>query len=304
MNHHCPAFLSAKTDSNPQSPHRIVRKGFFHRKSDSRFVQRFLCRTCGYQFSKSTFSPRYYQKARRINSPLFRLLVSGVSQTRAAYLLKVDPKTVARRFRFLAVQARNSQEAEWKKIEGRYFPSIQFDDLESSIHTKCKPVSVCLAVESTSRKILGFEVNPMLARGKLAKLALRKYGRRKDLRPKGWNSLLKRIQPLLALNCAVTSDENPHYPKWIRFHLPHAKHIQIPGGRGAITGQGELRDKRFDPMFSLNHTCAMLRASINRLFRRTWCTSKKIEALADHIALYVDFHNRVLTGPYPGFGRS
>ena len=44
-----------------------------------------------------------------------------------------------------------------------------------------------------------------------------------------------------------------------------------------MTGQGELRDKRFDPMFALNHTCAMLRANINRLFRRTWCTSKRID---------------------------
>jgi hypothetical protein len=94
---------------------------------------------------------------------------------------------------------------------------------------------------------------------------------------------------------AVTSDENPHYPKWVKKHLPNAEHIRIPGGRGTITGQGELRDKRFDPMFSLNHTCAMLRANINRLFRRTWCTSKKIERLRDHIALYVDFHNRKLT---------
>jgi hypothetical protein len=92
----------------------------------------------------------------------------------------------------------------------------------------------------------------------------------------------------------------PHYPPWVHRHLPTGTHVRIPGGRGAITGQGELRDKRFVPMFTLNHTCAMLRANINRLFRRTWCTSKKIERLRDHIALYVDYHNRVLTDPSPG----
>ncbi len=139
----------------------------------------------------------------------------------------------------------------------------------------------------------------MAVKGPLAKFARAKYGMRKDHRRRGWDELFKSIRPLLALDCEVTSDENPHYPKWVRMHLPNVTHVRIPGGRGAIMGQGELRNKRFDPMFALNHTCAMLRANINRLFRRTWCTSKKIERLRDHIALYVDFHNRALTSQYP-----
>ena len=61
-----------------------------------------------------------------------------------------------------------------------------------------------------------------------------------------------------------------------------------------MTGQGELKKLRFDPLFALNHTCAMLRANINRLFRRTWCTTKKKERLEQHLAVYMDFHNRIL----------
>ncbi|NDG85930.1 MAG: hypothetical protein EBX52_12955 [Proteobacteria bacterium] len=142
----------------------------------------------------------------------------------------------------------------------------------------------------------------MPAKGRLAKIAREKYPPRKDERSKGWKELFKDLTPYLTPACQITSDENPHYPKQIRKHLPEAVHIQVPGGRGSsVSGQGELRDKKFDPMFSLNHTCAMLRANINRLFRKTWCTSKKIEALEGHIALYVEFHNRVLTGPYPIF---
>jgi hypothetical protein len=38
----------------------------------------------------------------------------------------------------------------------------------------------------------------------------------------------------------------------------------------------------------------MLRANINRLFRRTWCTTKKKERLEQHLAVYLDFHNRIL----------
>jgi hypothetical protein len=60
-------------------------------------------------------------------------------------------------------------------------------------------------------------------------------------------------------------------------------------------GQGELKSGGFDPLFSFNHTAAMLRANINRLVRKTWCTTKRIDRLEAHIALYVQFHNRELT---------
>ncbi len=40
----------------------------------------------------------------------------------------------------------------------------------------------------------------------------------------------------------------------------------------------------------------MLRANINRLFRKTWNTTKKVEALIDHLWIYVRYHNAVLVG--------
>ena len=55
-----------------------------------------------------------------------------------------------------------------------------------------------------------------------------------------------------------------------------------------------LPQTQFDPIFSLNHTCAMLRANICRLIRKTWCTTKKRERLVDHIAIYTYLHNRSL----------
>lgn len=55
-----------------------------------------------------------------------------------------------------------------------------------------------------------------------------------------------------------------------------------------------MKKVRFDPLFSLNHTCAMLRANINRLFRRTWCTTKVPENLGAHIAMYAYYHNLIL----------
>jgi transposase-like protein len=108
----------------------IVRNGFYFRKSDSRRIERFHCRRCNCFFSKSTWSDRYCQKVRRINEPLRKLLVSGVSQRRAAIILRVDRKTVVRRFRFLSQQAR-SQQTEWLEHYKRHpLEIVQFDDLE------------------------------------------------------------------------------------------------------------------------------------------------------------------------------
>lgn len=291
----CPNPKCVLVENSSPRKRLIVRNGTYKRASDSRRIHRFHCRNCHSYFSRATGSERYGQKVRRINEPLKFLLVSGISQRRAALLLGVDRKTVARRFHFLAVQARNEQ-AEWlEKYKKQPLAQVQFDDLESSIHTKCKPVSVSLAVEPKQRKILSFQVSEMPAKGHLAAISRKKYGPRKDLRPQGWERLMLDLKALVIPNAQFASDENPHYPTHLRAHFPLATHLRFPGGRGAITGQGELKKKVFDPLFALNHTCAMLRANLNRLFRKTWCTSKNIQGLIDHISLYVSYHNRTLT---------
>lgn len=282
----------------------IVRKGFFFRKSDSRKIRRYLCKNCGTQFSAASLSPKKYQKVRRINPALKKLLVSGVSQRRAARILQVNRKTVVRRFRYLAKEARQNQDLYLKSFQKERLSLIQFDDLETSEHTKCKPLSVALAVEPLTRKILGFQVSQMPAKGMLSKISIRKYGYRKDERGRGWDHLLRDLKPIVKEDATFTSDENPHYPRFLLKHFPESTHIKVPGGRGSITGQGELKKKRFDPIFSLNHTCAMLRANLNRLFRRTWSTTKTREGLIDHLSLYVTYHNQVLTPLYPFLGAS
>ena len=274
----------------------IVRKGSFFRKSDSRKISRFFCKNCEKYFSSSTGKGSAYQKRRRITPILSRLLNSGVSQRRCAILLNVNRKTVVRRFRYLAEMEREKHKVWLKKTyEKTPLKYIQFDDLETSEHTKCKPLSVALAVDPNTRRILNFQVNQMPARGHLAKISVRKYGYRKDERGKGWDLLMKELKAIVTDGVIFRSDSNPHYPKYLFIHHPFSTHETSIGGRGAITGQGELKKLKFDPLFSLNHTCAMLRANLNRLFRRTWCTTKNQQGLIDHLSLYVTFHNKVLT---------
>jgi MFS family permease len=259
-------------------------------------IRRYVCRNCQTYFTSATLRTDRYQKKRRVNFALHRLYSSGLSQRRLALVLKLNRKTVVRKIRFLGQQERAMQAIFLRNhYKDRPLTQIQFDDLETSEHTKCKPLSVTLAVDPETRKILHFQVAPMPARGLLAEVSRRKYGYRADERPRAWDRLMAELVPYVAPNGRWTSDENPHYPPHLRRHHPDATHTRVRGGRGAITGQGELKKLRFDPLFSLNHTCAMLRANMNRLFRRTWCTTKNRQGLIDHLSLYVSFHNRVLT---------
>ena len=315
MKSSCPLFLQRKSIplcpfpgclslfSDPALRHP-VRFGSFYRSSDSRLIRRFRCRSCSRTFSRATFHPAFRQKKRRLNSPLFNLFASGTSQRRAALLLGTSKNTVARKLAFLGNQALREHE-EFVRKQARVLSEVQFDELETFEHTKMKPVSVPLAVDAKSRTILGFQACSMPAKGLLASRSRRKYGYRIDQRPKALRALMKELSPWVSSTTLIRSDSNPSYPRIVKSHYPSLSHELELSRRGCGTGQGELKIGGHDPLFSLNHTCAMLRANINRLFRRTWCTTKRIESLIHHLAIYVVFHNQRLTSlPPTGCGGS
>jgi transposase-like protein len=278
---------------NPKCPSPIPRKnGTYFRPSDSKSIQRWVCKGCKRHFSAATFQAPYLQNKRRANPEVASLLCSGVSQRRIALLLKLTRVTVARKLAFLAKAAEQRHET-WLETLPKA-KEVQFDDLITIEHTKCKPLAISLAVETGTRKILGFEVSAIPASGPLAALSRNKYGPRRNGRPRALQRLFEKIRKALDPAVSFRSDEDPLYPPLVRRNFSGAGHARHPGGRGCISGQGELKKLVFDPLFSLNHTFAMLRANINRLFRRTWCTTKKPECLRQHIAVYVDFHNTVL----------
>ena len=139
---------------------------------------------------------------------------------------------------------------------------VLFDDLETFEHTKCKPVSIGLMVEESTRRVLGYNVARMPAKGLLAKISVKKYGKRIDERPKKRAELFNQMQLLVDKRAIIKSDECPYYFKYIKRHFPEAAHAKFKGRASAIVGQGELKKVGFDPLFALNHTCATLRARV------------------------------------------
>ena len=208
-------------------------------------------------------------------------------------LLQTNRKTIVRKFIFLG------QWALWNLRQNQHIPkkkitTIVFDDMETFEQTKFKPLSISLAVEDKTRFILGFRISEMPAKGVLAKRALEKYGKRVDGRRKARRELFTQLKPILVNNVTIKSDQNPHYGLDIRRIFPRGQHLAYKGRRGCVVGQGELKAGGFDPLFTLNHTAAMYRANVNRLFRRTWNTTKKAMCLEWHMALYTWYHNFVL----------
>jgi len=275
------------------SPEYIIRDGTFRRHEDSKIIQRYRCKICHLRFSRATFNEAYRQKKRRINRPLLELLASGMSLRRSAILLRVNPKTVERKMTFLAQKCRRLNERHLKKLKGLVH-NIQIDDLITKENSKLKPLTVSIAVDENRRTILGMEVSQIPAFGHLTKLAIKKYGERKDEHFEGLTRLFQTISTIVSPEVLVKSDEHQRYPGFISAYLPRARHLTFKSERGCVAGQGELKKVQFDPLFIVNHTCALLRANVNRLIRKTWCTTKDPKRLKDHLDIFMYFHNHHL----------
>ncbi len=281
----CP-YCSSST-SHSSEKRRVLYFGKFWRKSDGKWVQRFSCKNCKKTFSSATSHPCYLQNKRHKNLIVKKLLCGGMSQREIARVLRMNRKTVVRKLLFWEKQL----SFKFRQLRSA-FTEVEFDDLETFEHTKCKPLSVTLMVQHKTRLILDFEVSQMPCKGKLAMISRKKYGFRPDHRPEGRKKLFLRLQNRLHPCALIRSDSNPHYLEDVKKYFPRANHETVKGQRGVSTAQGELKKIAWDPLFSLNHTCAMLRANINRLFRKTWCSTKKPDRLRAHLLLYAHSHNQ------------
>ena len=221
---------------------------------------------------------------------LFELIASGVSERRSARLLRINRTTVARKIIFLGARSAERLFISSAALKVAHF---QFDDLETFEHSRYKPLSVTLAVTG-QRRLLAFRVASMPPKGGHAKKAAQRYGQRHDGRSQSRKELFRELRPIVQPGALIQSDSNPHYVHDLKRLFPDCHHVPLKGQRGSSTGQGEIKAEGFDPLFALNHTCAMFRENICNLVRKTWCTTKKKERLADRLAIYALYHNQHL----------
>jgi transposase-like protein len=288
MTHPCPQCNS----------HNTTKDGFYKRKNDSRHIQRYHCNQCNAGFSNATNTPAFGHNKRRLNHQVSKFLGSGNSLRMIASLLHTTRTTVKRKLEF----ASQTSQAQNQKLLQTFFKShpkagneYQFDELETFEHTKYKPISVGVMVHANTRLILATNTSAMAPKGKAAKIAEKLYGTREDKRKPGIQTLLKKSKEYTPSSLTFTTDKCSIYPKAIKKVFSksttyiHHTHKSV---RSKPHGLGELKDINWDPLFSINHTLASLRARISRLFRKTWNTTKKQECLQQHLHVYTLRHNQ------------
>lgn len=282
VNDKCPRCAAPKARWN--------RDGFYYRLDDSKNIQRWKCKDCAKKFSSATFKPTYNQKKRRINQTIRFGFASNMCQRDIAELLSVNIKTVAARLVWLGKLSRAKNKRYVNAFIRQHGPikCVQFDDLVTFEHTNCKPLTVPVAIIDGKRVPLGFGVGSIPAFGRLAAISRKRYGKREDCSRAIREELFVQLRTILPPDVHFKTDGHLHYTTLIKKHFPNGTHKVHISQRGSVVGQGELKKTRFDPLFSVNHTFATMRAKINRLNRRTWCTTKKPERLADHIDIFID----------------
>ncbi len=271
------------------------KRGSYTRPSDRRIIKRFQCRSCNKSYSTQTLNFDYRLRKRQHNQLIFRLICSGQSQRRCALLLGLKQEAIARRIKLFGRLAKRNLEN--YRLSREKIKVINIDEMETFEHSKCKPLTLPIAVENRTRKIIAIGVAQIAAKGNLAKISKKKYGKRKCERTKVLDQVFMDLKTCCDHKTVFKSDQSPHYPKKIKHFFKGSVHHTYKGARGCVTGQGEMKSLSFDPLFALNHTYAMVRDNLKTLSRRTWCTCKKPRMLEHLLYLYSWFHNLYLDYP-------
>lgn len=271
---------------------RVQKRGFYRQRLQARYVQRFKCENCHKFFSTKTFAIDYYQKKPFINRPLFRSLCSGVSLRRSALNLDVSYSTVYRRFLWLMELAKIKHSEFIKSLKD--VNVLFIDEMETIEHTKLKPVTIPMLVDE-NRRFLGVGVGRIPAKGRMARFSELKYGKRPDESTEKIRALFN-LLPQDFKPHVVASDGKKAYSGLIQDRFPEVPHSVFIKKKTKVTEMPFLNQqkKKFDPLFSVNHRCAMIRSDLKRFVRRSWCTSKKLENLLGHLTIYACYNNKLV----------
>lgn len=263
----------------------FVKRGAYAMKSTGQKVQRYQCKKCGATFTERTESGDRLQH-KDINRVLFGLVCSGLTIRRSAILLDVSINTIRSRMSLLAKLARKAHADAIAK--GRLKTSLmQFDEMETFLHTKAQPLTIAMAIRARTGQILSMQVGRIPTKGKLAHVG-KSRGWTVNQGPATRASALKEAALSANAIVGVACDGKRAYPNEILKHIgPHATVMAHVRKKDSAD-----EEEAFDPLFRLNHTCAKIRADVACMARKTWTTTKSISHLQERLDLYIAWNNK------------
>ena len=198
----------------------------------------------------------------------------------------VHKRTVERKFKFIADIAKKEHAVFLSKEENKT-SYVQFDEMETYEHTKCKPLSITLAVRVKTGDIIDAKIAVMQCKGKLAPISRNKYPHwNQDTRAIACKSVLESVKKVAKDYITIASDSKRAYITLVKDVFPDSNQIDHSKHKSRKVSHGP------DPLFRLNHTAAKLRADMSRMRRRSWACTKKKENLQRHLDIYLAWNNK------------
>jgi transposase-like protein len=285
---HCPnANCHYHSQFAPQW--RYKRIGSFRSHARPNGTQRFLCKHCNLSFSTQTFSPNYWLKRPDILPQLLTKTTGGMANRQIARDLHVAPSTIDAQLSRLGRHCL-LYHADLMST-AKPASTVAIDGLVSFEHSQYYPFHHHLAVEPGSDLIVYFTDSEVRRSGTMTPAQKRKRERleaehgRPD--PK---AVRKDVQHLLEVvtggqrQVTVLSDEHKAYP-WALRGLP-CEVIHL------VTSSRERRDGR-NPLFPINLADLLLRHSSANHKRETIAWSKRRQASAERLAVFLVWRNYV-----------
>ena len=159
-------------------------------------------------------------------------------------------------------------------------------------HTRLKPISIALAVEGRSRRVIDVQVAQSHYQGRLSSIAFQKYGPRDDRSGEAREKVLQTINQQIKQTCHLTTDAKPQYRSEVEKIIPKACLTQRKNRGNRLKRLLKSKKQNVkDPMFSLNLVAARIRHDLSRMARKVWTTTKKQERLQKHLMLFVAYQN-------------
>jgi transposase-like protein len=266
---------------------RYKRSGFYSRLHPPHCIQRFHCQACRRSFSTQTFSTTYWQKLPGLDRRLFLKTVGGMANRQIARDLGVSPKTVDDR---LSRLGRHCMLFHWREM-ARAAPArrLVVDGFESFELSQYYPIHHHLAVEKGTDFFVYFTDSELRRKGRMTsrQLARRCQLERQFGRPDP-QAIRQDMTELLEVSLAgqgrasVYSDDHPSYPPAIR---------RLPGKIGHQVTSSQERRSATNPLWEVNLLDLLIRHSSANHRRETIAWSKRRQASAERLAIFLVWRN-------------
>lgn len=268
---------------------RYKKTGFFRRQARPHRIQRFTCSHCRRSFSTQTFSTTYWQRLPQLDAQLILKTVGGMANRQIARDLGVGPATVDRHLERLgrhclllhAAMMQNAKPISHMVIDG-------FVTFERSQYQPCH---FHLAVEKGTDFIPYFTDSEVRRSGTMTvpQKRYRAEFERRHGRPDP-QAVRKDVCDLLEVvigsqpEVTIESDDHKAYPRAMRGLAPRIRH--------RVTSSKARRDNR-NPLWEVNLADGLIRHSSANHKRETIAFSKRRQAAAERMAVFVVWRNYV-----------